>query len=172
MRLATSHHSAKFLIDHPDLIFRVEKGSIDLFAIELVDGLPHGRHLFLRDCKEGELLFGVHPSSDYALGVVAGPGTELSSFTPDALTQHVALLETGLNQWMLTLFSRFEPIEIGVTHVDLKMAVEEKNGSPLYKRLEERVVNGVEKRLPFFLLYRHFEIDMSHTDLNGLKTGK
>ena len=63
-----------FVLDDPDVGWIVRDGRVDVFAVELVDGRPHGRRHAVCSAAPGDLLVGVEPSGALALiGIGVAP---------------------------------------------------------------------------------------------------
>ena len=84
IRLATFTTGAHqpFLLDDPARAFRVERGHLDLFAVELVRGTPVSRRPFVTRVPAGSMCFGVRPvavagkpASVWAFGFLAVPSS-------------------------------------------------------------------------------------------------
>jgi NHLM bacteriocin system ABC transporter ATP-binding protein len=64
--------NSPLLLDNPALVWRVEEGSVDLFAIPLQDGAPSGARHYLFSTPKGGYLFGFEEDDRAAkLGILA-----------------------------------------------------------------------------------------------------
>ena len=104
-----------FLLDDPARAFRVERGHLDLFAVELVRGAPVSRRLFVTRVPAGSMCFGVRPvavaeepASVWAFGFLAVPssGAVLTEVERSGLASVESLdLDTTIriDEWVLGL---------------------------------------------------------------------
>src|SRR3546814_18950376 len=59
-KLSVGYHNP-FLVSEPDLIWLVLKGSVDIYAVPLVDGAVAGPGRHLMRVEAGDLIFGMPP---------------------------------------------------------------------------------------------------------------
>ncbi|HEY9641410.1 MAG TPA: NHLP bacteriocin export ABC transporter permease/ATPase subunit [Coleofasciculaceae cyanobacterium] len=59
------------LLNDPNRIWTIQSGSIALFAVRIIKGIPEGERRYLFDVKPGESLFSVMPDSEDDLGILA-----------------------------------------------------------------------------------------------------
>jgi ATP-binding cassette subfamily C protein len=70
-------------LDDPRVGWRVVSGRVDVFAVELVDGEPRGRHHGLGAVAAGEALFGIKPrGAELALVAVGSRDAVVEPFDP------------------------------------------------------------------------------------------
>jgi len=111
-------HNAHFSLHEPESVWLVEKGSVDLFAIEKVRGKAEGRRRFIHEFTEGALLFGFLPSEKDEVVALIETGSILKKIDKNVLRkylqEHSALQQGFLplfNAWVYALYSPFTSLK-------------------------------------------------------------
>jgi NHLM bacteriocin system ABC transporter ATP-binding protein len=100
--LHTIQGNSPLLLDQPDLLYLIQSGSVAIFAVQVVNGVPEGERRYLFNLEPGEALFGVKPASEQlGLLAVAIEPAQLSQ----QLISELALPELYplLEHWLLKL---------------------------------------------------------------------
>lgn len=100
--------NSPLLLDQPTVLHVVRSGSVAVFAIRIVNGVPEGERRYLLTCSPGAALFGIEPvgldpdgEDIFGLLVVAIEPTELEQQPVDTLPQ--TELYPLLERWLLQL---------------------------------------------------------------------
>ena len=104
--------SEPLLITEPDKIYYVESGAVDLFMVDVVNGLPQGRRTHFVRIEKNELMMGFDPLasrlSDTFYGIIACglPNTKIRVIARDVMMKHAEILRVTegihslLDQWI------------------------------------------------------------------------
>lgn len=104
----TLQGNSPLLLDQPTVLHIVRSGSVAVFAIRIVNGVPEGERRYLLSCSPGAALFGIEPvgvdpdgKDVFGLLVVAIEPAELEQQPIEALPQ--TELYPLLERWLLQL---------------------------------------------------------------------
>ena len=109
--------NTSLLLNDPDLIWQVRSGSIALFSIQIVDGVPRGRRKHLFTVKAGEMMFPSEAVLEYQILAVCLEETVLNPIKTTVFCREmvksplkaIAKIESWVSHLGLTL-SRVLPI--------------------------------------------------------------
>jgi NHLM bacteriocin system ABC transporter ATP-binding protein len=111
-KLITLSGNEPFLLSGSDQAWLVYQGTVDVFAVQLVDGQPSGARYHLFRAYTNQLLLGID-LADQPVGLLAScaPQTQVLRFSRDRLKQqmekpeHIPLVHGMLEEWIRALSS-------------------------------------------------------------------
>jgi NHLM bacteriocin system ABC transporter ATP-binding protein len=111
------HSNASILLEDSSIIWQVRSGTIAVFIIPVVNGIPKGRRQYLFTVKAGEMMFSIPTAVNYQLLAVALEETTLNAIPTSLFCQEMAKspfkaigkMEAWIHHLGLTL-SQFRPI--------------------------------------------------------------
>lgn len=106
------HSNASILLEDPTLIWQVRSGTIAVFIIPIVNGIPRGRRQYLFTVKAGEMMFSASPTVSYQLLAVALEEAVLNPVFTSRFCEEMAK----------SPFKAIEKIESWVNHLGLALS--------------------------------------------------
>jgi len=91
----------RFSLHHPDRMWVVESGTVDLFAVDRKGADSCGANHFLIRMEAGEAIFGIDPGADCPIGLTANCGPNTSVRAQDLSAFSRAMLEDESRETLL-----------------------------------------------------------------------